>query len=161
MSDWMMKCPICGYHFWKSVGCPNNCKGEVFMLDDIAKVDNSINHKHPKKGSIMHKYAVIERAPSDKPTWFVTPGKVEIYSRDRRIYSSNSLGACIDRCNEEESAALNGKHVTTATNSTITLLRCPWAVNPECGDAECGNINIKCGECIRDPMLPFRKDYAI
>jgi hypothetical protein len=25
MSDTIKKCEFCGYHYWESVGCPNNC----------------------------------------------------------------------------------------------------------------------------------------
>ena len=26
MSDTVKECPVCGYHFWELVGCPNGCK---------------------------------------------------------------------------------------------------------------------------------------
>jgi hypothetical protein len=29
MSDTVKKCPVCGYYFWESVGCPNGCKTAV------------------------------------------------------------------------------------------------------------------------------------
>jgi len=57
----------------------------------------------------MHKYAVIELYTDSGPIFYVTPGAVELRAHERRIYSANSLRACVDRRDEEEDTARQSK----------------------------------------------------
>jgi len=66
----------------------------------------------------MHRYATIERYTDSGPVFYVVPGRVELVPCERRIYSSNSLGACVDKRLSEEDARRNiTESPGTASNS--------------------------------------------
>lgn len=70
----------------------------------------------------MHRYATVERYTDSGPVFYVVPGRVELVPCERRIYSSNSLGACVDKRLSEEDARRNiTESPGTASNSGHTV----------------------------------------